>query len=93
MYIGTVVKILHKGQKVYAVVKEFEGKQAVVVFPYAGLTATVELHQVKLPLTEIRTVNDNQRLPQFVLLRQFVGIKYETPEFNKGDTLTKDDID
>ena len=75
---GTVVKVLHDGQKAYAVVLEDAGKTVTVHYPFAG--QNVELTVAKKELRRVRTEQDS---PTFDLLRQLVGIPYDAPPSTK----------
>jgi hypothetical protein len=82
MYIGTVLKILHGGQKHYAVVATYAGKDVTVrtvTFSPNSNGSPIVLEKT-LPISETRTVSEPQGSPMFVLLRQMVGVAHETPK-------------
>jgi hypothetical protein len=74
---GLIVKILHNGQKVYAVVSEFTEEMATVRFPLCGASGTVQIAETTVRQFDCRKPVMGQDSEVAVLVRQLVGIPME----------------
>ena len=71
---GLIVKILHKGQKVYGAVSEFNDQMATVRFPLCGASGTVQIAEATVPQSDCRKPVMEQDCEVAVLVRQLVGV-------------------
>jgi len=51
---GLITKVLFKGQKVYAVITEFDDTNVMVRFPFSGVSGTVEIIEIIVPKADCR---------------------------------------
>jgi hypothetical protein len=72
---GMITKILHKGQKAYGVITEFDETNATVRFPICGVSGQVEIAEQTLPLSDCRKpMYLGQDAEMATLIRQLVGV-------------------
>jgi hypothetical protein len=75
---GLITKVLHKGQKTYGVITEFDGANATVRFPFCGISGTVEICEVTVPKSDCRKpMYLGQDAEIATLIRQLVGVPLE----------------
>ena len=75
---GLITKILHKGQKVYAVIVGFDETDVTVRFPFCGISSTVEIVEVTIPKADCRKpMHLGQDAEMATLIRQLVGVPLE----------------
>lgn len=72
---GTITKLIHKGQKVYGVITEFDEANVTVRFPFCGVSGTVEICEITVPNTDCRKpIHLGQTAEMATLIRQLVGV-------------------
>jgi hypothetical protein len=75
---GLITKVLHKGQKVYGVITEFEEANVTVRFPFCGVSGTVEICEVTVPKSDCRKPTYiGQDAEIATLIRQLVGVSLQ----------------
>lgn len=74
---GLIVRILHNGQKVYAVVSECTDEMAIIRFPLCGASGTVQIAEITVSQSDCRRPKMGQDSEVAVLVRQLVGVPME----------------
>jgi hypothetical protein len=75
---GLITKVLHKGQKVYAVIVGFDEANVTVRFPFSGVSGTVEIVEIVVPKADCRKpMHLGQDAEMATLIRQLVGVSLE----------------
>ena len=71
---GLITKVLHKGQKTYGVITEFDETKTTVRFPFCGVSGTVEIVEITVPKSDCRKPVMRQDSEVTVLISQLVGV-------------------
>jgi len=75
---GLITKVLFKGQKVYAVITEFDDTNVMVRFPFSGVSGTMEIIEIIVPKSDCRKpLHLGQTAETATLIRQLVGVPLE----------------
>jgi hypothetical protein len=75
---GLITKVLHKGQKVYGVITEFDETNTTVRFPFCGVSGTVEICEITVPKADCRKpMYLGQDAEMATLIRQLVGVSLQ----------------
>jgi ribosomal protein S1 len=75
---GMIIKLIHKGQKVYGVITGFDDTNTTVRFPFSGVSGTVEIVEITVPKSDCRKpMHLGQDAEMATLIRQLVGVPLE----------------
>ena len=74
---GLITKILHKGQKVYGVIAEFDETNVTVRFPICGVSGQVEIGEQTLSISDCRKPMLKQDSELATFIRQLTGVPLE----------------
>jgi ribosomal protein S1 len=72
---GLITKVLHKGQKMYGVIAEFDEANVTVRFPICGVSGQVKIAEITFPKADCRKPTYlGQDAEIATLIRQLVGV-------------------